>query len=393
MPTTVDPANLSNQWRSRKDQMAHCSCCHSILYTSSQLFEYRYSTQFQICHKYDTGSHTLQTLPRCKPKPLLFLKEAWKRSAFVQHPHIVEAITWKRGAFPIDVQRPNILWAITWQSLAMEVDRVIPTIWRAAEHTYPLAYATERLHMIDPITHVSSTLVLGQSIWYDNSGDSSCKDIRDSLGVKPETFTRWNPSITLDCGNWQIYTSYCTWVESESPTTSTTTNTSTTSPTPTAKPSPSSWESLGCWPIGATGFPSLDKHISDIPANTPAKCQDACYKVADTNYRFAGVAAGSQCWCSDFVRNDVSVNGTADCNAPCSGDATKTCGGGKFVNVYEADFSVQPPVSLSSPNPATVTSSTEAVTSASSTTAVSSASSTKAVSSVTSSKATSTADV
>ncbi|CAO2650697.1 Nn.00g019890.m01.CDS01 [Neocucurbitaria sp. VM-36] len=183
------------------------------------------------------------------------------------------------------------------------------------------------------------------TIWYDNSGDDSCKDIRDSLGIKPETFTRWNPSITLDCGNWQLYTSYCTWVESEQPTiSSSATTASSTTPTPTTKPSPSSWKPLGCWPVGAADFFSLEKRVSVIPNNTPAKCQDACYKVANTNYRFAGMAAGSQCWCSDFVRNDMSANGTTDCNIPCAGETTKTCGGAnsttnelKFFNSSDID--------------------------------------------------------
>jgi hypothetical protein len=34
--------------------------------------------------------------------------------------------------------------------------------------------------------------------WYDNSGDYSCVEVRDILGISPANFTRWNPSITLD---------------------------------------------------------------------------------------------------------------------------------------------------------------------------------------------------
>ena len=252
------------------------------------------------------------------------------------------------------------------------------------------------MHFLLPFTAIclsSSLQVLAQNyradvntiknctIWYDNSGDYSCKDIRDSLAIKPETFTRWNPSITLDCDNWQLYTSYCTWVDSEAPplSSSTTIITSTT-PTPSAKPRPLSWKPLGCWPVGATDFLSLEKRISVIPNNTPAKCQDACYKAANTNYRFAGMAAGSQCWCGDFVRNDMSANGTADCNVPCAGETTKTCGGAKFVNIYEADFSAPQPTSSI---PSTVVASASSVKAASATGSVkaaSSASSTKRVS-------------
>lgn len=185
------------------------------------------------------------------------------------------------------------------------------------------------------------------TVWYDNSGDDSCKAIRDSLGIKPETFTRWNPSITTDCGNWQLYTSYCTWVANEAPPEPSSTASSSTSatPTPSAKPSPVAWKPLGCWPVGPSDFQTLEKRISVIPNNTPAKCQDACYKAANTNYRFAGMASGSQCWCGTYVRNDMATNGTTSCNIPCAGETSKTCGGSGFVNIYEADFSAPQPTS------------------------------------------------
>lgn len=252
------------------------------------------------------------------------------------------------------------------------------------------------MHFLLPFTAVcfsSSLQVLAQNyrfdvntittctFWYDNSGAHGCKDIRDILAIKPETFTRWNPSITLDCGNWELYTSYCTWVDSEAPPlSSSTTIIPSTTPTPSAKPSPSYWKPLGCWPIGATDFPSLEDRTSDIPDSKPAKCQDACYKVANVNYHFAGMAAGSQCWCSDFVRNDMSANGTADCNVPCAGEKSKTCGGAKFVNVYEADFSApqtassMPPTVVVSPSsvPSTVVASPSSVKAASSASSASS---------------------
>ncbi|KAK7964076.1 WSC domain-containing protein [Apiospora saccharicola] len=42
------------------------------------------------------------------------------------------------------------------------------------------------------------------TFWYDNYHGRSCKDVRDdTFNVSPEAFSRWNPSITLDCGNWQ----------------------------------------------------------------------------------------------------------------------------------------------------------------------------------------------
>lgn len=51
--------------------------------------------------------------------------------------------------------------------------------------------------------------------WYDNNEGKSCQVVRDWMfAISPEDFTRWNPSVTLDCGNWQEL-SYCIEVEGE----------------------------------------------------------------------------------------------------------------------------------------------------------------------------------
>ncbi|KAG7284435.1 hypothetical protein NEMBOFW57_010808 [Staphylotrichum longicolle] len=51
------------------------------------------------------------------------------------------------------------------------------------------------------------------SCWYDNYEGLTCKEVRDwKFAISPADFSRWNPSITLDCGNWQAL-SYC--VENE----------------------------------------------------------------------------------------------------------------------------------------------------------------------------------
>ncbi|KAH7383554.1 hypothetical protein BKA64DRAFT_760328 [Cadophora sp. MPI-SDFR-AT-0126] len=177
------------------------------------------------------------------------------------------------------------------------------------------------------------------SSWYDNSGDYGCTEIRDTLGISPANFTRWNPSISLDCEGWELYTSYCSWVESEFPIPSTTTTkTSTTAPTATAKPSPSSWSSIGCWPVGESDFPTLDYSASTISDISPSKCGSACYSVKDTNYVFAGISSGSQCLCGDFVRNDMTDEINKKCNITCAGNTNQTCGGTGFISIYQAVF-------------------------------------------------------
>ncbi|KAK0128782.1 hypothetical protein ONS95_000732 [Cadophora gregata] len=222
--------------------------------------------------------------------------------------------------------------------------------------------------------------------WYDNSGDYGCAEIRDVLGISPANFTRWNPSISLDCEGWEIYTSYCTWVSSEFPTpTTTTTKSTSTAPTPTVKPSPSSWTPIGCWPVGATDFPTLDYSASAISNISVSKCGDACYSVKNTNYIFAGISGGTQCLCGDFVRNDMTDEINKKCNIPCAGSANQTCGGTGFISVYQAVFAPfnETTTSISSSTSRAISSSTK-ISSTSSSSVLSSKTST------TSSKASST---
>lgn len=53
---------------------------------------------------------------------------------------------------------------------------------------------------------------------------------------------------------------------------------------------------------------------------------------------FAGIW-GRECWGSTFLRNAPSEDAIVDCDIPCLGDETKSCGGSSFVDVYKADFS------------------------------------------------------
>lgn len=104
-------------------------------------------------------------------------------------------------------------------------------------------------------------------------------------------------------------------------------------------------EASGLLACRRSRFPQPRKANQRLPNNSPTKCQDACYKAENATYRFAGMAAGCQCWCGDFVRNDMSANETTDCNIPCAGETAKTCGGARFLDIYEPDFSAPQPTS------------------------------------------------
>lgn len=40
-----------------------------------------------------------------------------------------------------------------------------------------------------------------------------------------------------------------------------------------------------------------------------------------------GLQNGYECWCGDSRDDEVGSYGRTDCDMPCSGDATVTCGG------------------------------------------------------------------
>ncbi|CAG7557594.1 unnamed protein product [Fusarium equiseti] len=45
--------------------------------------------------------------------------------------------------------------------------------------------------------------------WWDNDGSIACKDMPKSFKISLESWLRWNPSLTKDCGNYITGRSYC----------------------------------------------------------------------------------------------------------------------------------------------------------------------------------------
>jgi glucan 1,3-beta-glucosidase len=155
------------------------------------------------------------------------------------------------------------------------------------------------------------------------------------------------------CDNWQDGLSYC--VEANGAPTSTqstiTPTSSTTSSTPTSTVQPT-WSALGCY-LDSSNPPTLTNRTSIVGGDTAMTieaCETACFK---NGFLYAGVEAGSQCWCGSYVGNELSSNST-DCGTPCAGKATQICGGTGRVNVYQG---VLPIVSTSTTSTSTTTSS------------------------------------
>jgi hypothetical protein len=81
--------------------------------------------------------------------------------------------------------------------------------------------------------------------------------------------------------------------------------------------------------------------------NTPLSCTTLCgsrgYSLAagsspapwsGLNAHAWAVEYADECFCSDSYSGPVTAANTSECNMPCTGDATKTCGGGDRTQIY-----------------------------------------------------------
>lgn len=174
--------------------------------------------------------------------------------------------------------------------------------------------------------------IAGCTWWRDNYGGKvSCKELRDiEYHISPEDFHRWNPSITLDCGNWNNQ-SYCVEVKSEKKsTTSTSVSTPVKTTTTTTRPTPTGWKSLGCFihnPQKPVFNQSVIPHGGDL---TIEKCESACWSAG---FDYAGLKGGSDCLCADYA-GIIWTKNQSDCNTPCPGNSSEACGGSMAVNAF-----------------------------------------------------------
>lgn len=213
---------------------------------------------------------------------------------------------------------------------------------------------------IQSLTRVQST------DWYDNVEGKTCAQVRDQYYIGAAAFSRWNPAITLDCQGWLAGWSYCVEVWSElQPSVSTAMTTSsttkkTTTTTPTPKPTPT-WVDKGCYLATYTDVTVLSNKssVASGSALTVAKCKAECYA---TDFTYAGVMLGNECWCGNGIRNEKASNET-ECGTPCSGMPSEICGGTARINIFQA---VVPKVTTTASTTKTLSSSTSSATTKSS---------------------------
>ena len=66
---------------------------------------------------------------------------------------------------------------------------------------------------------------------------------------------------------------------------------------------------------------------------TPINCIALCKM---HGFLLAGVQYSDNCWCGNTPPPSTARTSESECNMPCSGDSSKTCGGSWRMNVYSA---------------------------------------------------------
>lgn len=81
-----------------------------------------------------------------------------------------------------------------------------------------------------------------------------------------------------------------------------------------------SWTSMGCYVDDGVTRTMTQPAIVDYTM-TAAKCQAQC-----AGYLYSGVEFGIDCYCSNTLTRNIKAP-DSDCNSPCGGDSSSTCGG------------------------------------------------------------------
>ncbi|KAK1962124.1 WSC domain-containing protein [Colletotrichum sublineola] len=114
------------------------------------------------------------------------------------------------------------------------------------------------------------------------------------------------------------------------------------------------FESIGCYTDDTSHGRTIAERQDQVDSATmtPSTCLAAC---ASEGYPFAGLEFGGECYCGVVMGNYTTSAAKEECNVPCNGDNTKTCGGAARVEIFVANklrslepCGFQPPVVSSS---------------------------------------------
>ncbi|KAH0559498.1 hypothetical protein GP486_003989 [Trichoglossum hirsutum] len=91
-----------------------------------------------------------------------------------------------------------------------------------------------------------------------------------------------------------------------------------------------SWQYIGCFtdqiPRG------LSQEFESTYQMTAQECQSFCL---NRNFPLSGVEFGRECFCGTALQGNSTLAPDSDCNMPCSGNASDTCGGSFRMNVWQ----------------------------------------------------------
>ncbi|KAG8999298.1 hypothetical protein FRB90_012101 [Tulasnella sp. 427] len=96
-----------------------------------------------------------------------------------------------------------------------------------------------------------------------------------------------------------------------------------------ANTTPAGWTYVGCFKDSPTRV--LSSKVSSTSTNTPTTCLALCSK---SGYQYGGTEYGTECWCGNTLTSPVA-RPESDCNVPCSGDKTQTCGASYALSLYQ----------------------------------------------------------
>lgn len=121
-------------------------------------------------------------------------------------------------------------------------------------------------------------------------------------------------------------------------------------PPPPPPPRPANnitYSAAGCYAEPGDGSRTLNKSRTAAPDMTPESCFNIC---GTSNYLYAGLEYGDECWCGDGVSSAATLVDPSRCNVNCTGDATRTCGGREVLYLYNGTYAPSAVARLSVPH-------------------------------------------
>lgn len=96
-------------------------------------------------------------------------------------------------------------------------------------------------------------------------------------------------------------------------------------------PGVNGYTSLGCYTDSQTARTLSTYEPTSDGIVFVRSCTQIC---ANNGFSYAGVEYGQECYCGNEILNGASSAPASDCNMPCSGNRTETCGGSARINLY-----------------------------------------------------------